>query len=158
MSKLTVVAEPGTHEVRMIREFDAPRELVFKAFTDPQLIPRWWGAEAYETVVDKMEVHKGGMWRFIQSGDDEQYIFNGVFHQINAPESIVQTFEFEGMPGHILLETITFEERDGKTIMTDSSVFQTVEDREGMLQSGMEQGTDESMNRLEELLKTLERA
>ena len=78
--------------------------------------------------------------------------FHGVFHDAVASERIVYTFEYEGIPGHVLLETITLEERDGRTHMTDSSVFQSVADRDGMLQSGMESGAAESMDRLEEYL------
>lgn len=153
MTKLKVVAEPGKHDILMTREFNAPRELVFKAFTDPTLVPKWWGPSAYTTIVDQMEVKKGGTWRYIQrGGEDEEYAFNGVYHEIASPERIVHTFEFEGMPGHVVLETVTFTEQDGKTIMTDLSVFQTVEDRDGMIQAGMESGSTESWDRLEAIL------
>jgi uncharacterized protein YndB with AHSA1/START domain len=156
MGKLKVVAEPGMHSILMTRDFDAPRELVFKAFTDPALVVRWWGLRASTTIVDKMDVRMGGIWRYVQryeNGSEEA--FRGVYHQVSAPERLVYTFEYEGMPGHILLETITLEERDGKTTVIDSSVFQSVEDRDGMLQSGMETGANESWDQLEELLKTL---
>jgi len=154
MSKLNVVAEAGTHEIVISRTFNAPRELVFKTMTDPNLIPQWWGPKNLTTAVDKMDVKMGGVWRYVQrDANGNEYGFRGVYHQINAPERLVFTFEWEGMPGHILLETVTFEEVDGKTIITDSSVFQSVADRDGMLQSGMEEGATESWDRLEELLK-----
>jgi uncharacterized protein YndB with AHSA1/START domain len=152
MSKLQVVAEPGSHEILMTRTFEAPRELVFNAYTDPEAIAQWWGPSDTETVVDKLEARAGGQWRFVERGPDGEYGFHGVFHDVSLPERLVYTFEFEGMPGHVLLETITFEERDGRTTLTDRSVFQTVEDRDGMLQSGMESGAAESLDRLEELL------
>ena len=157
MTKAELIAKPNTQEITLTRIFNAPRELVFKAMMDPALLPQWWGPKGYTTIVDKMDVKPGGVWRFIQRGDDgSEYGFYGVFHAINAPERFVQTFEFEGMPGHVLLETMTFEELpDGKTKLIDLSVFQSVEDRDGMLQSGMEGGANESWDQLEQILKTL---
>jgi uncharacterized protein YndB with AHSA1/START domain len=103
-----------------------------------------------------MEVRKGGIWRYIQrDAEGNEYAFNGVYHDIVSPERLVYTFEFEGMPGHVLLETVVFEEQDGKTKLSDISVFQSVEDRDGMLASGMEQGAVETMDRFEELLARL---
>jgi uncharacterized protein YndB with AHSA1/START domain len=137
----------------MTRAFDAPRELVFKTCTDPNLIPQWWGPKEYTTIVDKMEVRKGGIWRFVHHGSDgSEHAFNGVYHECLPPERLVYTFEWEGMLGHVSLETVRFEEHEGKTKMTVTSVFQTVEDRDGMLKSGMEKGTVETWNRLAELL------
>jgi uncharacterized protein YndB with AHSA1/START domain len=153
MADLKVVAEPGTHQIVITRSFDAPRDLVFKAFTDPDAIPRWWGQRGNETVVDELEARPGGRWRFVQrSGDGNENGFHGVYHDAVAPERIVYTFEWEGLPGHVLLETITFDEQDGTTRMTDTSVFQSVSDRDGMLQSGMESGAAEAMDRLDEYL------
>jgi len=153
MSKLQIIAEPGKQEVVMTRDFDAPRELVFKAHTDPKLISQWWGRVDSTTTVDKMEVREGGRWRFVErEPGGNEYGFHGVYHAIVSPERIVQTFEFEGLPGHVLLETATFEEHDGKTRLTSQSVFQSVEDRDGMVQSGMEAGAGETMHRLEGLL------
>jgi uncharacterized protein YndB with AHSA1/START domain len=150
MAKLNLVAEPGSHAVVVTRDFDAPRDLVFKAYTDPKLITRWWGSG---TVVDQMEVRPGGLWRYVEhAGDGQEYAFHGVYHAISAPERLVYTFEFEGMPGHVLLETIILEEEAGKTKLTDLMVFQTVADRDGMLSSGMETGATESLDRLEALL------
>lgn len=156
MGKMSVIAEPGKHEILMTRDFDAPRDLVFKVFTDPELVPQWWGPGQYKTVVDKMDVKEGGIWRYIQKGDDgSEYAFRGVYHSISSPQQIVYTFEFEGMPGHVLLETITFEDRNGKTHITDSTVFQSVADRDGMLQSGMESGANEGWDRLEAILNKM---
>lgn len=149
MNKLKLIAEPGKQEFVMTRTFNAPHELVFKAFTDPELVPQWWGPSIYSTIVDKMDVQFGGMWRYINKGEDgNEFAFKGVYHEVAAPERLVYTIEFEGMPGHIGLETITFEEQDGKAIMTDQGVFQTLEDRDGMIQSGMEAGASETMDRL----------
>ncbi|GAB1421129.1 SRPBCC family protein [Anaerolineales bacterium] len=156
MSKLKLIAEANSHEIKFSREFDAPVERVFKTYTDPALVPQWWGMASSKTIVDKMDVKKGGLWRYVQiEADGSEFAFNGVYHDVVPGQRIVHTFEFEGMPGHVLLETLTFEEKDGKTLITDSSVFQTVADRDGMIASGMEVGTEESFNRLESLLKRL---
>jgi uncharacterized protein YndB with AHSA1/START domain len=153
MAKTNVIAEPGKQEIIITRILDAPRDLVFKAYTDPNVIPQWWGPRDLTTVVDQMEVRPGGIWRFVhRDAEGNEYGFHGVYHDVVSPERIVSTFEFEGVPGHVLLATMTFEEQDGKTKLTDASVFQSVEDRDGMLQSGMEGGASESMDRLDEYL------
>jgi uncharacterized protein YndB with AHSA1/START domain len=154
MAKLELIAEPGKHEIIVTRTFDAPRELVFKTYIDPTLIPQWWGLRDSETIVDQMEVRKGGIWRFVQqNAAGEQFAFNGVYHEIHPSDRIVNTFEYEGLPGHVLLETVTFlDEGDGRTKMIDSSVFQSVEDRDGMLMSGMEEGSTVLMDRFADLL------
>lgn len=149
---------PSDREIVMTRDFDAPRELVFKAYTDPKSIPQWWGPRGYTTTVDKMDVRPGGVWRFVQRNQDgNEFAFNGVYREIVPPERLVYTFEFEGMRGHVMLETVTFEEHDGKTKLTDKALFDNVEDRDGMLKSGMEQGAAETMDRFAELLKELQK-
>jgi uncharacterized protein YndB with AHSA1/START domain len=156
MATLNVTAEPNKHEIVMTREFNAPRDLVFRAFTDPALVVQWWGSDMATTTIDEMDVRMGGIWRYVErDAEGNEYAFRGVYHQIAAPERLVYTFEWEGMPGHILMETISLSEQDGKTLVTDSSVFQSVTDRDGMLQSGMEEGATASWNRLEALLTTL---
>lgn len=154
MSKTTVVAEPGRQDIILSRVFAAPRDRVYGAYTDPQAIPHWWGPRFLTTTVDRMEVRKGGVWRFVQRDTQgNQYAFNGVYHDAVAPERIVSTFEFEGAPGHVALETATFEELpDGSTRLTVRTVFQTVEDRDAMLRTGASEGGSESWDRLEELL------
>lgn len=150
-SELTLTL-PSDREIVMTREFDAPRELVFKALVDPNLIPRWWGPRNTTTIVDEMDVRVGGAWRFIHRGDDGESGFHGEYREIVPPERIVQTFEWEGLPGHVSVDTLTLEEVGGKTRMTASSTFENVEDRDGMLQSGMESGARETWDRLAELL------
>ncbi|MHC1754144.1 MAG: SRPBCC family protein [Methanosarcina sp.] len=158
MTKTNFIAEPGKQEIVMTRVFDAPRELVFKACTDPNLIPQWWGPKYLTTTVDRMDVKQGGIWRFIHhDADGNKYAFHGVYHEIMSPERLIYTFEFEPVPGHVSLETATFEEHDGKTKLTDRSVFQTIEDRDGMLQSGMEEGAVETWDRLAELLEKMQK-
>ena len=153
MSDMQVVADPGTNDISITRSFDAPRELVFKAYTEPDAVRQWWGQASSQTEVDELEARAGGCWRFVErDGEGNEYGFHGVYHEAVAPERIVNTFEFEGMPGHVLLETVTFEEQDGRTLITSVSVFQSVADRDGMLQSGMEGGAAESYERLDEYL------
>ncbi len=154
MGKMTLEAKPGQHSIVMTREFAAPRDLVFRTFTDPTLLPRWWGSRAYTTTVDQMEVRMGGLWRYVSHGAEGEFAFRGVYHEVVAPERLVYTFEYEGMPGRILLETVTFEERDGRTLVTDSQCISP-----GRIATdapdGMEEGAAETWDRFEELLKTL---
>ncbi|TMD60166.1 MAG: ATPase [Chloroflexi bacterium] len=148
----------GDREIVITREFDAPRELVFKAITDPTLIPKWWGPRRYETIVDKMDVRPGGAWRFInRAADGGEHGFNGVYREIVPPEKIVQTFEWEGLPGHISVETLILEDLGGRTRITTTSVFDTKEDRDGMMQSGAESGARETWERFAEVLEGLKR-
>lgn len=155
MSKSTLVAEPGKQEFTMTRIFDASPELIFRLTTDPELIPQWWGPAYLTTVVDKMDVRPGGEWRFVQHDPEgNEYAFRGVYHTIDNSGYMVQTFEWEGMPGHVILETITLEALpDGKTKMIDQSVFQSVADRDGMLANGADGGADEMFDRLTALIK-----
>jgi uncharacterized protein YndB with AHSA1/START domain len=153
MSGMHFAIEPGKQELVSVRVFDAPRQRVFAAYTDPLLVPQWWGPRRYTTRVDIMEARPGGQWRFI-NGDaaGNEYAFHGVYHAVVPPALLVYTFEYEGTPGQVLLETITFEEDDGKTRLTDHVVFQSVADRDEMLQSDMEEGAAETMDRFAELL------
>ena len=149
-----IIAKPGEREVIITRVFDAPRDVVFRACTDPKLIPQWWGPARYTTKVDKMDVRPSGTWRFIQTDSEgNEFGFNGTYGEIVPPERYSYTFEFEPMPGHILHDTVTFEDEGGKTKMTIHSVFQSVEDRDGMLNSGMESGLTESHDRFEQVLR-----
>ncbi|MGH2451871.1 MAG: SRPBCC family protein [Candidatus Limnocylindria bacterium] len=156
-SPTMTVAKQGDREIVMSREFDAPRELVFKAMTDPLSIPKWWGRRKDTTVVDTMDVRPGGKWRFLTSAPDGDHAFRGEFREIVPPERIVQTFEWEGLPGHISVETMVLEERGAKTLITSTSVFDTKEDRDGMWDSGMESGARQTWDRLTELLSELQR-
>jgi len=158
-NKTTIIAEPGKQEMRITREFDAPRDLVFQAFTDPELYVQWLGPRRLTTMLDTFEPRSGGRWRYLkkdQSG--HEFGFHGVYHEVRAPERIIDTFEFEGLPeaGHVALETLTLEElAGGRTRLTAQSVFQSVADRDGALQSGMEEGLNDSYERLTELLETM---
>ena len=156
MSKTEYVIEPGKQEVVITRMFDAPRELVFRAFTDPQLMKEWWGPRELSTTIDKFEARPGGEWRFVQrDAGGNEYGFHGVHHDVVAPERIVTTFEFEGVPGHVLLQSATFESVGDQTKLVQQAVYQSVADRDGMVASGMTRGSDDSMERLSELLETM---
>ena len=159
MVKAIIKAEPGKQEILITREFDAPREIVFKANTDPKLYKKWIGPRRLNTTIDTFESKNGGSWRYIQKDSDgNEFAFHGVNHDVTTPKRIISTFEFEGLPesGHVILQTAKFEELSGnRTRLTSQSVFQSVEDRDGMLQSGMEMGVNESYDRLDELLKRL---
>jgi uncharacterized protein YndB with AHSA1/START domain len=148
---------PVEREMATTRLFDAPGKLVFKAYTDLNLIPQWWGPKRLTTTVVKMDVRPGGIWRFVQrESDGNEYVFNGMYHEIVPSKRLVYTFEFEGMPGHVTVETVTFEEEhNAKTKLTSRSFFQTVEDRDMMVNLRVGGGAAESMDRLSELLKYL---
>ena len=150
--KATKMRTPSDREIVSERVFDAPRDRVFAAYTDPELIPRWWGPRRLTTTVDQMDVRRGGAWRFVcHDSDGEEQGFRGTYREVTPPERIVQTFEWEGMPGHVIAETVTFEDL-GRTKVTGTSLFHTTEERDGMLASGMEGGLTETHDRLAELL------
>jgi uncharacterized protein YndB with AHSA1/START domain len=152
-NELKVTAEPGIPQIVMTREFDAPRELVFRAFSEPDLLVQWLGPRRLKMEIDHFDARDGGSWRYLHKEDNgTAYGFHGVFHGAPSPDGFVQTFEFEGYPGHVQLDTAVFEERDGRTLVRLNSVFQSVEDRDGMVQSGMETGVREGFERLDELL------
>jgi uncharacterized protein YndB with AHSA1/START domain len=152
-AQTTQVTTPAEREIRIEREFDAPRNRVFAVYTDPELIPEWWGPRGTTTIVDKMDVRSGGDWRFImRDSDGSESGFRGTYREVSPPDRIVQTFEWEGMPGYVSVETATFEDVGDRTRVTTTSVFHTVEERDGMLQSGMERGMNETYERLDELL------
>ncbi len=150
-----IIVEPGKQEIIVTHLFDVPREKLFRVMNDPQLIPEWWGPAYLSTSVERYEPKPGGSWRFIQQGETgEQHAFRGVFHDVQAPGRMVLTFEYEGEPGHVVLETFTLEDLNGKTLLREHSVFQSVADRDGMVQAGMEVGVHSSMQRLEKILNS----
>jgi uncharacterized protein YndB with AHSA1/START domain len=152
MSKTEVKVEPGTHEIVLTRTFDAPPDLVQEILTDPALVSTWWGPHGTTTKVDEMDARSGGRWRFVQEdADGNQFAFRGVYHTVE-PGRVVQTFEFEGMPGHVLLETNTLEDIGGKTRLVSQSVFQSVADRDAMAATGMDQGASDSYDRIDAIL------
>jgi uncharacterized protein YndB with AHSA1/START domain len=156
MPETDYVIEPGKQDLTSTTIIDAPRELVFRAYTDPELFARWWGPRRLTNKILKYDSRSGGEWHVVQvDTNGAEYGFRGVNHEVAAPERICQTFEFLGVPGHVALQTATFEAVGNKTRVTAQIVFQSVIDRDGMVASGMKSGADESMERLQELLEEL---
>jgi uncharacterized protein YndB with AHSA1/START domain len=155
-NKATVTAEPGKSTIRIERLFDAPREKFFRVVTNKELIPKWWVGPGYEVHVAEMDVREGGKWNFVQRMEDgTEFAFFGVYHEIAKAERIVQTFEFNGMPerGHVIMEKMELEEVEGdKTKIVITQAFFSVEERDGMLQSGMEEGMQNTYNTLDKVL------
>jgi uncharacterized protein YndB with AHSA1/START domain len=153
MTESKITAEPGVPQILMTREFDAPRDLLFRAFTEPELLVQWLGPRKYTMTIDRYEVRDGGTWRYVHTDDaGNAYGFHGVFHGTPSPENMVQTFEFEGAPGNVQMDTARFEEQGGKTLVHMNSVFQSVEARDAMYESGMTDGMNEGFERLDDLL------
>lgn len=157
MEKLEIIAEPGTQQILMTREFDAPAALVYRAYTEPELLAQWLGPRRMTMVVDRYENWDGGYWRFVHTDPEgNEWGFHGVVHGTPSLAGVTRTFEYEGYPGHVSLETLSFEEHDGKTRIRTNSVFQSVADRDGMIESGMEGGANDSMEKLDKLLARLQ--
>ena len=153
-----IVTTPTDREIHIERVFDAPRDRVFATYTDPKLIPEWWGPRGTTTIVDRMDVRSGGSWRFVmRDSDGSESGFRGTYREVSPPDRIVQTFEWEGMPGHVSVETAIFEDLGDRTKVTTTSIFHTTEERDGMLASGMEGGLNETYARFDELLARLAR-
>jgi uncharacterized protein YndB with AHSA1/START domain len=158
-NKTNITVEPGKQELFITREFDAPRELVYRAHIDPDLYIRWLGPRGYEMVLETFEPQSGGRYRYIHKDKDgSEYGFHGVFHEMSEA-LMIQTFEFEGLPehGHVVLDTMRLEELPGnRTRATIQSVYQSVADRDGMVESGMERGVNEGYEHLDELLDKMQ--
>jgi uncharacterized protein YndB with AHSA1/START domain len=147
---------PSEREIVITRQFDAPAALVFKAWTTPDLVQRWWGFETSEWLVCEIDLRVGGQWRYLtREAEGDEVGFHGEFREIEAPHRIVNTEVFEGFPGGEVgsLNTVTFEERGGVTTMTTTVLHTSQEHRDGHIASGMESGMQVSMNRLEDLVR-----
>jgi uncharacterized protein YndB with AHSA1/START domain len=155
-NQTVVTAEPGVQELFITREFDAPRKLVYKAHTDPDLYIQWLGPRGYEMQLETFEPVSGGKYSYTHKDPEgNEFGFHGSFHEM-SPERMVQTFEFDGYPGHVSMDSMTLEELPGnRTKITIQSIFQSVEDRDGMVQAGMEKGVREGYERLDEVLEAL---
>lgn len=159
MAKKTVItAEPGKQELFITREFEAPRELVFRAYTEADLYEKWVGPDDLAMTVEKMDAFDGGSYRFLHERDGHVYAFHGVYHDVLSPERIIGTFEFDGLPekGHVIMGTTKFEDLGGgRCRLVHQSVFQSVADRDGMIASGMERGVTQGYDKLDTLLEQL---
>lgn len=144
---------PSDRDIRIERIFNAPRDRVWRAFTDPEHLAQWWG-RGNRVVIEKLEVERGGHWRFVEHGPDGVHGFEGRFREVTPPERLSQTFEWDGMPGHVSVTTTTFEDLgDGRTRLVSTMLFFTPEERDGMLEAGMEQGMHQSYAALDGLLE-----
>ena len=149
-----IKAEPGKQELYIIREFDAPRELLFRAYTEAALYEKWVGPKDMKMWVEKMDAVDGGSFRFVHERGGHKYAFFGIYHEVARPERIIGTFEFDGLPerGHVILGTTKFEELpNGRSRLVHQSVFQSVADRDGMIASGMERGVNDGYEKLDAL-------
>ncbi|HUO71122.1 MAG TPA: SRPBCC family protein [Solirubrobacteraceae bacterium] len=155
-AQAAILTTPTDREIRIERIFEGPRDRVFAAMSDPKLIPEWWGPRGTTTIVDQMDVRPGGSWRFlVRDREGAETAFRGTYREVTPPERLVQTFEWEGMPGHVSVETATFDDLGERTRLTMTSLFHTTEERDGMLGSGMEGGMNETYIRFDELLARL---
>ena len=153
-NRLTVTL-PSDREIMMTRIFNAPRDLVWKAHTDPEMIAQWWG-RGNKLVIERFEVERGGHWRFVEHSREGVDGFEGRFREVSPPERLVQTFEWDGMPGYVAVNSATFEDLgDGRTKVVTVALFHTTEERDGMVGSGMEEGLGQSYAALDKLLETL---
>ena len=152
-----IIVEPGKQELFIIREFEAARPLVFKAFSDKKLLEDWLGCKQMKVKYEKFEPRAGGSYRYISTMENGvSFGFHGVCHDFSTPERIIQTFEFEGLPetGHVVMETARFEALSAdRTRVTVQSVFQSVSDRDGMVAAGMEHGVKDAHQRLDEMIE-----
>ena len=158
-NKTIITAEPGKQELFITREFEAPRELVFRAYTEADLYEKWLGPDDLTMTIEKMDAFDGGSYRFLHERDGHVYAFHGVYHEVLTPERIIGTFEFDGLPekGHVIMGTTKFEDLGGgRSRIVHQSVFQSVADRDGMIASGMERGVTEGYDKLDTLLKQLQ--
>jgi len=154
-TRRAVITTPREREIHIERIFDAPRERVWRAYTDPKLVAQWWG-RGNKLVIERLEVERGGHWRFVEHAPDGVHGFEGRFREVTPPSRLVQTFEWDGLPGHVVLETTTFEDLgDGRTRVVTDSLFFTNEERDGMLQLGMSDGLNQSYAALDRLLASL---
>jgi uncharacterized protein YndB with AHSA1/START domain len=157
MGTSKITAEPGSLQILVEREFDAPAEVLFRAHTDPELLKQWMGPDGLSMEIPTFEPRDGGRWDWVfTSPDGDVQRFHGVTHGTPSVENgIMGTFEWLGLPGHVSFQTMTFDEHDGRTTLRSNSVFQTIEDRDGMIAAGMESGMNEGYAKLDKLLTAL---
>ena len=149
------VSKTSDREARIERIFDAPRERVWRAMTDPELVAQWWG-RGNKLVIEKMELTRGGHWRFVEHSDHGVHGFEGRYREVTPPSRMAMTFEWDGMPGYVAIDTVTLEDLgDGRTKVVSTSLFHTAEELDGMLKSGMETGLNQSYEALDRVLAKL---
>lgn len=143
---------PTDRSIRLERIFDATRDRVWRAFTEPELVAQWWG-RGNRLVIERMEVERGGHWRYVEHAPDGVHGFEGRYREVSPMDRISRTFEWDGMPGYTIVETAEFTDLgDGRTRLVSTSLFFTPEERDGMLQAGMEGGMAQSYAALDRVL------
>ena len=154
--KTRINAPEGQPFIDIERDVDAPRELVHRAFLEPELVVQWLGPRKYRMTIDKWDGRAGGEYRYVHGNDEGEFAFHGVFHSMDI-DNMVQTFEFEGWPGHVSLEQVVIEDLGGgRSRIRNHSVYQSIADRDAMVESGMGEGVEDGYNRLDELMAKLQ--
>jgi uncharacterized protein YndB with AHSA1/START domain len=150
------VTLPADEQILITREFDAPKHLVYKAWTTPELVRRWWNAKRGEVTTCEIDLRVGGTWRYVMVTPDGMEVgFHGEFREIVPNERIVSTEVFEGMPEAAALNTLTLDEEDGRTTLTVLVEHSSKEHRDGHINSGMEAGMQDAMDLLEQVAVSL---
>ncbi len=155
--KRTTLTLPTDEQILITREFDAPRELVWKAWTTPELVKRWWSGGRGEVTLAEIDLRVGGRWRYVMTTAEGGFEvgFHGEYREIVPNERLVSTEVFEGMPEGEALDTLTLAEQDGRTTMTILVQHATKEQRDGHVNSGMESGMQDSLDLLEQVARSL---
>jgi len=155
-SGTAVVTLPTDTQILITRDFEAPKHLVFKAYTTPELIKRWWGGDRGEVTLAEVDLRVGGKWRYVMTANGGFEVgFHGVYREIIPNERIVSTEIFEGMPEGEAVSTVTLDEENGRTTLTNLSEYPSKEIRDAVINSGMEGGMQESMDHLEQVARSL---
>lgn len=150
--KRTTITTPNDREIHIERVVNAPRERVWRAYADPELVAQWWG-RGNRLVIERMEMERGGHWRYVEHGPNGVYGFEGRYREVKAPERFVRSFEWDGMPAHVAIETVTLEDLgDGRTRISIVMQMHTPEERDGFLHSGMQAGMEAAYAELDGLL------
>ena len=146
------VTTPTDRSIHIERVFNATRDRVWEAMTKPELVAQWWG-RGNKLDIERLEVRRGGHWRFVEHSPNGVHGFEGRYREVTPPERIVMTFEWDGMPGHVAIETVTLVDLgDGRTRIVTDSLFHTTEERDGMVSTGMEGGLNQSYEALDRVL------
>jgi uncharacterized protein YndB with AHSA1/START domain len=154
-SGVSTLTTPSDREIHVERVFDAPRDRVWRAYTDPKLVAQWWG-RGNKLDIQKMDLKPGGDWRYVEHSDHGEFAFHGRYREITPQDRIVQTFAWDGMQGHEIVETARFIDLgNGRTKVVSTSLFHSKDERDGMVKMGMEKGMNESYAALDRLLATL---
>jgi uncharacterized protein YndB with AHSA1/START domain len=149
----TTITTPSEREIRIERVVRAPRDHVWRAYTEPALVAQWWG-RGHRLVIERLELERGGHWRWVEHGPNGVYGFEGRYREVTPPTRFVRSFEWDGMPAHVAIETVTLEDLgDGRTRIVILMQMHTPGERDGFLQSGMQQGFDDAFAQLDELVR-----